>query len=220
MDGWFTLISFVIGILPTFGLLFAVTSRFERHVNQKDTMTSFIIGLFAGIPLAIVHMFFSFNYEADQVELYLAALLLAPVEALAYQIYINRKKFRGRKDLPFISLGFCLGVSATYIGFLSGWMFRSLDFGYDHVLGLLLFALGVGPLKAAVGLILSRRDVRTVLRPDLAYGTLALVALNVLLFIYLYSIFLWTFAVPIAILGMTLFYFNYGALVRRLKGPR
>jgi len=218
MDGRFTtLISFVIGILPTFGLLFAITSRFERFLEERDTMTSFIIGLFAGIPLAVAYMFFSFNYGTDRPEMYLAILLLAPVEALAYQIYLNRKKFRDRKDLPFIALGFCLGASATYIGFLSGWMFRSLDADMGMVLGVVLFGLGVGPFKASVGLMMSKGNVKTIFRPDLLYAVLALVAFNLFVFPYMYSLFLWTFALPISALGIAMFYYHYRILARKLK---
>ncbi len=218
MDGRFTtLISFVIGILPTFGLLFAITSRFERFLEERDTMTSFIIGLFAGIPLAVAHMFFSYSYGTDRPEMYIALIMLAPVEALAYQIFLNRKKFRDRKDLPFIALGFCLGASATYIGFLSGWMFRSLDADAGMVLGVLLFGLGVGPLKGSIGLMMSKGKVRTILRPDLLYSVLALVVFNLFVFLYMYSLFLWTFALPIAAMGIAMFYFHYRGLAWRLK---
>jgi hypothetical protein len=43
------------------------------------------------------------------------------------------------------------------------------------------------------------------------------IAFNAILFIYLYSLFLWTLAIPITVLGIALFFFNFKGMARSIK---
>jgi len=64
---------------------------------------------------------------------------------------------------------------------------------------------------------MSKGNVKTIFRPDLLYAVLALVAFNLFVFLYMYSLFLWTFALPISALGIAMFYYHYRILARKLK---
>jgi len=197
------LISFVLGIVPTFGLLWAITARYESKVAEKDTMTSFIIGIFGGILVSVSHIYVSFYFGIGGMVL-VYAVLLALAEVMLYFIYLNMKRFRGRTDMPFIALGFSLGVTASYIGFLFGHLFRQDDVNWDEVLGMALFAFAASTMRASIGMMVARGLGKKLPVKQLLIGTALLGVFDLLSLIFFYE-FLWTFAVPCIVLGLVSF---------------
>ena len=76
-DRWMILIGFLVGLGPTFGLLWAIMSRYEKKIAERDTNASFVLGIFAGLLVIIAHLFFIVSYNPA------SAMVFAPILSLA-----------------------------------------------------------------------------------------------------------------------------------------
>ncbi len=203
----------LLGIIPSYGLLYLAVSKLERKLNEKDTMISFIIGLFAGIAIVVTHLIFLYDYGLTAVAL-LASILLALGECLLYYIFVNRRKFKKRPDIIFIGFSFGLGSASTYILFVAGRMFYFKDVQPSMVLGMVMFALAVPMIRGAIGLIIARYKLQNRVRFGLALSTAILSLFNMTAFLYLYSLYLWPFAIASLIVGIIPFGILYRDLAR------
>ncbi len=201
----------LLGIIPSYGLLYLAVSKLERKLNEKDTMISFIIGLFAGIAIVVTHLIFLYDYGLTGVAL-IASILLALGECLIYYIFVNRRKFRKRPDIIFIGFSLGLGSASTYILFVAGRMFYFMDTRPSMVLGMVMFALAVPMARGAIGLIIARYKLQNRAKFGLALSTALLALFNMTAFLYLYSLYLWPFAIASLIVGII----PFGILYRDL----
>ncbi|MGA1822250.1 MAG: hypothetical protein ACMUIG_06965 [Thermoplasmatota archaeon] len=198
-------IAFLVGIITSFGLLWAITDRFHKKINEKDTMMSFIIGLFAGIVVVIGHLYI-ISY-GDLGIVIISSFILALGELLLYHIYLNRRKFRGRSDLRFIGIGFSLGIAGMYILFIIGHVFNnSGSIGPELLLGLALFCFAVSIMRISSVLLLSRGErsgkIDRKLIVHAFVGAALLGMFNLLGFTYLIFDFLWTFALLVVLMSL------------------
>lgn len=201
------LIGFIIGLGPTFGLLWAVMARYESRIADKDTNFSFLIGIFAGIAVIVSHLFFAVAYSITFAGI-IAAFGLGLSECLLYYIYLNRSKTKNRPDKPFLGLGFGLGVASMYIAFLMGQLFINVDYNTSKILGMIVFALAVSLVRGSIGILMARTNQRKGMFRFTLTGTGILGVFNVMTFMYLFpeSPFLYTFSIPAVIYGLIVFY--------------
>ena len=214
-ERWAMFFASLLGIIPSYGILYLAVSKLERKLNEKDTMISFIIGLFAGIAIVVTHLIFLYDYGLTAVAL-IASILLALGECLLYYIFVNRRKFRKRADIIFIGFSFGLGSASTYILFVAGRMFYFEGEGIQPsmVLGMVLFALAVPMIRGTVGLIIARYKLQGRVKYGLALSTALLTLFNMAAFLYLFSLYLWPFAIAALIVGIIPFKILYGDLAR------
>jgi len=206
-DRWLILIGFVLGLGPTFGLLWAVMSRYEKTIAERDTNASFVLGIFAGLLVIVSHLFFVVSYSPGTAIIFAPILSLA--ECLLFYVYLNRRKLRTRSDKPFIGMAFALGAASMYIGFLFGHLTTNVDFNAGHILGLIIFAVGASIIRGAMGILMARSNSKKQLMKNVLLGTLLLGIFNVMSILYLNRDipFLWTFAIPST--GYALFVYWY-----------
>jgi hypothetical protein len=208
-DRFLILLGFIVGLGPTFGLLWAVMSRYENTIAERDTNASFVLGIFAGILVITTHLFFVVSYDT------LSSLIFAPVLALAecllYYIYLNRRKLKSRSDKPFLGLAFALGAASMYIGFLMGHLTTNLDYNIEHVLGLVIFAVGASTIRGSMGILMARSTSKKQLLKTILAGTPLLGIFNIMAFFYLNSDipFLWTFSIPCTVYALAVFWYYF-----------
>ncbi|MBN1539553.1 MAG: hypothetical protein JW939_05365, partial [Candidatus Thermoplasmatota archaeon] len=151
----------IIGFVPTFGLLYLITSRYERVIEEEDTMKTFVIGIFMGIVVTLGHLFSISGLDPGSPTWFvISAYLLALAEALMWHVYIRRKKFRDRPDRPFLMLSLSLGISGLFLIFTSGQLFVQFDATSEQLLGFFLFALAISTMRAGMALLLSRGEMK------------------------------------------------------------
>jgi hypothetical protein len=213
MDPRFTLfLASLIGIIPTFGLLTLGTWWYERKMNEKDLNITYIIGIFIGVVVVVAHLFFAVSYGLSAFAIP-AAFLLALLEVLIYRAYLNRAKFKGRTDKPFMAFALALGISGAYNLFISGQYFTNGTVMVGSSLGLVLFALGVPLTRASVAIILSSDlEKGERLFKALAAPVLILTFFNLMMFFYMVGDFLWTFSAAGALVGIACFFFAFRRL--------
>ena len=197
----------LLGFIPSYGLLFLSISGLERKLDEKDTMITFVIGLFAGTVVVVAHLLFLSEYRTSGLSL-ISAILLALAESMLIFVFLNRKKFKGRKDLLFIGYSFGLGISGIYILYLAGRMFFFLDMRPTIVLGMIAYAIAVPLMRGSAGLVIAERKLKERPYIGVALGTVLLGVFNILSFLYLYSFYLWTFGAAALIMGAVAFHFN------------
>mgnify|MGYP006285539839 CR=1 FL=1 len=206
--------AFLIGIIASFIILWVITERYQRKINEKDTLTTYIIGLFAGILVVVGHLYILSSGDLGIV--LLSSLLLAFAEVLLYHIYLNRSKFRGRRDLPFIGVAFALGVSGMYILFITGQLLVNTTPSLDVILGLILFCIAVSLIRLSSALLLCRGEsggkINGKFMMNFAGATVLLGLFNLIALVYLIFGFLWTFAVMVTIMALGSFMFLFGDL--------
>jgi len=201
------LFAFLIGIIPSYGLLFLITMRYETKIMERDTMMTFVIGLFAGIVVVIGHLYFIVSGDVSL--LIISSFLLALAELLLYHIYLKRRKFKERGDLPFIATAFALGISAMFIVFVSGQMLIKYDdLLMDSLLGMFVFSISISLMRSAMAILLSRGELRGSILIPAFIGTIVFGLFNLISFLYLAFDFLWTFSIGTLILALTCFLFN------------
>ncbi|MDG6225223.1 MAG: hypothetical protein QCI82_06890 [Candidatus Thermoplasmatota archaeon] len=192
----------IISLLPTFGMLTLATWWYERKLDEKDLNITYIIGIFIGIIVVVAHIYFSITYGLTFLVIPVG-ILLSLGEVLLYRIYANRKKFRGRTDVPFMIFSFSLGISGAYLLFISGQYFANFDIGAESFLGLVLFAVGVPAIRGGTALIFCRRWMgRMPLHKVLAFPTIMLGLFNILAMLYLAGGFLWPFSAGCSVMGV------------------
>ena len=208
------LLGFLIGLGPTFGLLWAVMSRYERKIAERDTNASFVLGIFAGIVVIIGHLFFISYYSLSVIGL-ISAFGLALAECLLYYMFLNRRKTRGRSDKAFLGLAFSLGAASMYIAFLMGQLVVNIDYYRDHILGLVIFAVGASTIRGSMGILMARSTNRRNLYRTALKGMLILGSFNTATILYLNPIepFFWVLSLPCAAIGLFAFAHFYGDLV-------
>lgn len=207
-DRMFMLIGFIVGLGPTFGLLWAVMSRYESRIAERDTNASFVIGIFAGLLIIVGHLLFIVYYSFSSVGL-VSAFGLALAECLLYYIYLNRRKLKKRSDKSFLGLGFSLGAASMYIAFLMGQLFLNIDFHWGHILGMVVYAFGASTIRGSMGILMARSNVRTGMFKNLLMGTLILGFFNLATIVYLnpFETFFWVFSIPPVLMGLATFYY-------------
>lgn len=217
-DRVFMLIGFVVGLAPTFGLLWAVMSKYESKIAERDTNASFIIGIFAGLLVIVGHLLFIVYYSYSSIGL-VSAFGLALAECLLYYIYINRRKLKMRSDKSFLGLGFSLGAASMYIAFLMGQLFLNIDFNWAHILGMVIYAVGASTIRGSMGILMARVKDRKGLFKNLFIGTSILGFFNVATIVYLNPIepFFWVFSLPCVLMGLVSFYYFLGDIDRVKK---
>jgi peptidoglycan biosynthesis protein MviN/MurJ (putative lipid II flippase) len=183
-DRFFMLIGFVVGLGPTFGLLWAVMSRYENRIAERDTNSSFVLGIFAGLVVIVGHLFFIVSYSFSSIGL-ISAFGLALAECLLYFIFLNRRKFKKRSDKAFLGLGFALGTASMYIAFLMGQLFLNIQFHWGHILGMVVYSFGASTIRGSMGILVSRSSERKNLFKNLAIGTAILGIFNIATIVYL-----------------------------------
>ncbi|MEA3558719.1 MAG: hypothetical protein U9R75_05635 [Candidatus Thermoplasmatota archaeon] len=206
----------IMGLAPTFGLLFIITSHYEKKIEEEDTMKTYIIGLLLGIVVIVSHLFFISDFEgyAESGMLLISAYLLALGEMMLWHIFINRRKTKGRSDIPFLLLSFSLGISGMYILFTSGQMLALIDARSDQFLGMILFAFAVSLMRGSMAIYLSRGELKRKVFTNGALITLVLGTFNLFSFMYLGAEFLWTFSVILVIPALISFYLMYPDLAK------
>lgn len=208
------MIATLIGFIPTFGLLFLITSRYEKVINEEDTMKTFIIGIFVGIVVTLGHLFVIKDLDPSSTGSFVIyAYLLALAEALIWRIYIRRSKFRERNDRPFIILSFSMGISGLFLLFTSGLMLTFFDTVtgkmVEQVLGFAIFAIAITTMRAGMSLLMIRGEMKGKTLIPLLIITLMFGTFNLFSLIYLGSGFLWTFAlflIPGGLITFAIFY--------------
>jgi len=203
----------LMGFIPTFGLLFLITNRYERTIHEEDTMKTFILGIFAGILVTLGHLYVVNSFdpasEGGTSFFLISAYLLALAEALIWRIYIRRKKFRQRPDRPFIVLSFSLGISGLFLLFTSGQMFVNFEVASDRLLGFFLFAIAVSLMRASMSLFLSRGEMKNRYLKQFVLITLMFGTFNFVSMVYIGFGFLWTFALILVIPALGAFWYFY-----------
>lgn len=209
----------IMGLGPTFGLLYVVTNRFEKVIAEEDTLKTYIIGLFMGIVVVVSHLFFisGFSGYEESGNLLIYAYLLALGEVLLWHIFISRRKTRGRSDIPFLLLSLTLGISGMYILFASGQMLVLSDARSDQFLGMIIFAISAALMRASMGIYLARGELKKKLLVNGSVIALALGTYNLFSFLFLGADFLWTFAVILVIPALIAFYLVYPDLSKVKK---
>lgn len=210
-------IAFLVGIITSFGLLWAITDRFQRKINEKDTMMSFIIGLFAGIVVVIGHLYM-ISY-GDLSVVIVSSFILAFAEILLYHIYMNRRKFKGRSDLRFIGIAFSLGIAGMYILFIIGHVLnKGRGINPEMLLGMVLFCFAISIMRISSVLLLSRGETSGKIDRKLIVhvfvGSALLGMFNLLGFTYLIFDFLWTFAMLVVLMSLLSLLFLYKDLYK------
>ena len=199
-------IASLIGIVPSFGLLWISMIPNEGRFHEKDTMMTFIFGLFIGIPVVVIHLFLSTQEYMTTVWFYPTAILLGLAEAAVYRTYLRRRKFSGRTDKPFLAFSLGLGISAIYILYISG---RGLFFGYEmteEVLGMIMFAMAVPMIRGSSGIIISKGEAKGEKGlKHMIRGGLLLGGFNLIAFLYIHWDYLWPFALACVGIG----FFSY-----------
>jgi hypothetical protein len=210
----------LIGFIPTFGLLYLITSRYEKVIEEEDTMKTFVIGIFAGIIVTLAHLFVIREFDPESTGTFVIyAYLLALAEALIWRIYIRRKKFKDRYDRQFILLSFSLGISGLFLLFTSGQLFTQFEANSEQLLGFFLFAIAVSTMRAGMALLLARGEMKGKTLFPMATITLAFGTFNIFSLIYLGFEFLWTFAVFLVPAGLITFALLYPDLKKIVKPP-
>jgi hypothetical protein len=200
----------LMGFIPTFGLLFLITSRYEKVIEEEDTMKTFVIGIFAGIIVVIGHLFTITSFDPENGgTLIVGAYMLALAEALLWHIYIMRRKLRDRPDRPFLMLSFSLGISGLFLLFTSGQMFVQFDVGSDQLLGFFLFAIGISLMRASMSLLLARGEMKRKIIMPMVMITLIFGTFNIFSLLYMGFEFLWTFALMLVVPGLIAFGLMY-----------
>jgi mannose/fructose/N-acetylgalactosamine-specific phosphotransferase system component IIC len=204
----------LMGFIPTFGILYMITNRFQHVIHEEDTMKTFILGIFAGILVTLGHLLVIQDMDPENTGPFLVyAYLLAIAEALLWRVYIRRKKFRDREDRPFIILSFSLGISGLYLLFTFGQLLYGSDLGgtkiFEQILGFGLFAVAVSTLRAGMALLLMRGELRKKTLVPFAIIFVVFGTFNLLSMIYLAFGFLWTFAVLLLPFGLIAFALLY-----------
>ena len=211
----------LMGFIPTFGLLYLITSRYEKVIEEEDTMKTFVIGIFVGIVVTLGHLFVISAFDPESTGTFVIyAYLLALAEALIWRIYIRRKKFRGRYDRQFILLSFSLGISGLYLLFTSGQLFAQFDTTSEQLLGFFLFAIAVSTMRAGMALLMARGEMKGKTLMQLVIITLAFGTFNIFSLIYLGFEFLWTFAVLLVPAGLIAFALVYPDLKKVVKSDQ
>ncbi|MBN1390973.1 MAG: hypothetical protein JXA22_10070 [Candidatus Thermoplasmatota archaeon] len=200
----------IIGFIPTFGLLYLITIRYEKMIEEEDTMKTFVIGIFLGILVTLGHLFVISGLDPESTAPFvISAYLLAFAEAMIWHVYIRRKKFRDRPDRPFLMLSLSLGISGLFLIFTSGQLFVQFDATSEQLLGFFIFAVAISTMRAGMALLLSRGEVKGRTTLPLALVTLIFGTFNIFSLIYLGYGFLWTFTlflVPAGIIAFGVFY--------------
>jgi hypothetical protein len=211
----------IVGFLPTFGLLFIITNRFQEHINEEDTIKTFVIGIFAGILVTLGHLFVIQGLDAESAGPFVIyAYLLALAEALMWRVYLRRRKFRDRPDRPFILLSFALGISGLFLIFTFGQLLTQFDTSsgvfIEQLLGFALFAVALSTMRGAMSLILSQGEMKGKSLVPMVVITLIFGTFNLFALIYLAYEFLWTFAAILVPIGMIAFAITYRNLKQSL----
>ncbi|MGA1793840.1 MAG: hypothetical protein ACMUHM_07815 [Thermoplasmatota archaeon] len=200
----------LIGFIPTFGLLYLITSRYEKVIQEEDTMKTFVIGIFLGIAVTLGHLYVISALDPQNTGPFvISAYLLALAEALLWRIYIRRRKFRDRPDRPFIILSLSLGITGLFLLFTSGQLFSQFETTSDQLLGFFLFAIAVSTMRGSMALLLSRGEMKGRSLMQMALITVVFGTFNIFSLIYLAYEFLWTFALFLVIPGLVSFALFY-----------
>ncbi|MGA1866861.1 MAG: hypothetical protein ACMUFK_05275 [Thermoplasmatota archaeon] len=208
----------IIGFVPTFGLLYLITNRYEKVIEEEDTMKTFIIGIFMGIAVTLGHLFSISGLDPGRPFWFvISAYLLALAEALMWHIYIRRKKFRDRPDRPFLMLSLSLGISGLFLIFTSGQLFVQFDTTSEQLLGFFLFAIAISTMRAGMALLLSRGEMKGRTTLPFVIVTLIFGTFNIFSLIYLGYGFLWTFALFLVPAGLIAFGALYPDLAKVRK---
>ena len=203
----------LLSLVPSFGLLTLATWWYERKMDEKDLNITFIIGIFAGVALIVLHIFLA--NDPNIMTLILPFAFLASLsEVLLYHVYVNRKKLRGRTDTPFMAFSFALGIAGAYLLFTVGRFFVAGSEDPESMLGLVLFALGVPLARSGTALLYSReRKKRRSLIGSIWLPTMVLGVFNTFALLYLLgNTYLWPFSAIGAIVGTMIFAWNYKTL--------
>lgn len=204
----------IMSLLPTFGMLTLATWWHERKMDEKDLNITYIIGIFIGIIVVVAHIYFSITYGLSYLVIPVG-LLLALGEVLLFRIYANRKKFRGRTDIPFMIFSFSLGISGAYLLFTSGQYFSNFDVEPESLLGLVLFAIGVPAIRGGTALLFCRRWMgKKPLHKVLSFPSIMLGMFNILAMLYLAGGFLWPFSAGCSVMGVLLLAASYRDLLK------
>ncbi|MFW3147292.1 MAG: hypothetical protein ACMUIE_10845 [Thermoplasmatota archaeon] len=203
----------LMGFIPTFGLLYLITTRYEKKIQEEDTMKTFIIGIFAGILVTLGHLYvvnsFDPSEQGSTPVFLLSAYLLALAEVLIWRIYIRRKKFKERPDRPFLMLSFSLGISGLFLLFTSGQMFVNFEVASDQLLGFFLFAIAISIMRASMSLFLARGEMKNRYLKPFVLITLAFGTFNFVSMIYIGFGFLWTFALMLVVPALGAYWYFY-----------
>jgi hypothetical protein len=206
----------LMGFIPTFGLLYLITSRYERKIQEEDTMKTFVIGIFAGILVTLGHLYvvnsFDPSEQGSTAVFLISAYLLALAEVLIWRIFIRRKKFKEREDRPFIILSFSLGISGLFLLFTSGQMFVNFEVASDQLLGFFLFAIAVSIMRASMALLMARGEMKNKYLKPFILITLLFGTFNFVSMIYIGFGFLWTFAIMLVLPALGAYWYFYGDL--------
>jgi mannose/fructose/N-acetylgalactosamine-specific phosphotransferase system component IIC len=208
----------LMGFIPTFGILYVITSRFQDVINEEDTMKTFVLGIFAGILVTLGHLFVIADMSPENTGPFLLySYLLATAEALLWRVYIRRKKFRDREDRPFILLSFSLGISGLYLLFTFGQLLFNYDTGgtkiFELILGFGIFSVAVATLRAGMALLFIRGEMKKKTLVPFAIIIVVFGTFNLLSMVYLAFGFLWTFALILVPFGLI----SFGLLYPDLK---
>lgn len=205
----------LLSLIPSFGLLTLATWWFENKMDEKDLNITFIIGIFAGIAIVVLHLFLA-NDPNVLTLIFPFAFLASLSEVLLYHVYVNRKKLRGRSDSPFMTFSFALGIAGAYLLFTVGRFFVAGDTDPESVMGLILFSLGLPLARSGTALLYSgERSKRRSLMGSLWLPTLVLGVFNTLALLYILgNEYLWPFSAAGAIVGTAIFAWNYKVLSR------
>jgi len=200
----------LMGFIPTFGMLYFITSRYEKLMHEEDTMKTFVIGIFMGIAVTLGHLYVISALDPQNTGPFvISAYLLAIAEALLWHLYIKRRKFRDRPDRPFIMLSLSLGISGLFLLFTSGQLFSQFDTTSEQLLGFFLFAIAVATMRGGMALLLARGEMKGKITMQTALIALIFGTFNIFSLIYLAYEFLWTFALVLVIPGLISFALLY-----------
>lgn len=153
--------AFVIGFLPSYGLLLFITrgKEFPPQV-ERDVFLSFAIGAAVGVGTAVLRLAsvssVAVGGGADlSTTLLILSPMLATLDVMPLYLYLNRKPFSGRPQALYVAISMALGVAAMEITFKT---FRSLSTGG-------FFSTLSGPLSLGL-FIISSLFIRTALGVD------------------------------------------------------
>jgi hypothetical protein len=148
------LVGVFFGFVPAMGFLYILLHRYEGLFSERGAFFAFFTGLGGGLVVTLLQLFISARGAG---QLVLVILLFGVLDALVFAAFLNRRRYRGKRDTPFYGVAFGLGFGALNVLFLVGHVVVRLAAVTDIVvetLGLVLVGLyfiGSILVQASVG---------------------------------------------------------------------
>ena len=152
----FTL-SFLIGIIPVFIILFYTVKNYEGYFEDRHFFFGLLTSLFLSMLAGFIHIMIYAGLPAyfDLVGLVAIILGLAVFETIVKLVFVNLPRFKREYDTTFYGASFGFGF-ASFIVIAISYVNITGEFGasIENILSLILFGLGVIFIQGALGIYL------------------------------------------------------------------